>query len=226
MKLHQGYIKTRKFFTSQNASEYDSIVSFCTFGQDSLWKKQILRIIDKHDRILDLACGTGILSSMLINTSAGHVMGLDLSFDYLQIAKSKMKNFLVVNSTAERIPYKDESFDSIMSSYLAKYVNIKMVVDECWRILRPNGIIVFHDFIYPKNSIMQRLWDRYLRILKTIGYFLAKWATVFQELSQVIKNSKWVEETIDALKKRGFKDITCKHYTFSTAAIVSAKKNE
>jgi demethylmenaquinone methyltransferase/2-methoxy-6-polyprenyl-1,4-benzoquinol methylase len=226
MKLHQGYIKTRKFFTSENASDYDSIVSFCTFGQDSLWKKHILRIIDKQDWILDLACGTGILSSMLINTSAGHVMGLDLSFDYLQIAKKKMKNLLVVNSTAESIPYKDESFDSIMSSYLAKYVNIKMVVDECWRILRPNGIIVFHDFIYPKNSIMQRLWECYLRILKTIGYFLAKWATTFQELSQVIKNSKWAEETIYALKERGFKDISCKHYTFSTAAIVSAKKNE
>ena len=226
MEIHNGYKKVRRFFTYDNATTYDYIVRLTTFCQDSVWKNQIINIIGKKRcLVLDLACGTGILSSMLIDKGAAtKVIGFDLEFNYLQIAKSKRKNLLLTNGTAEILPYKNECFDSVTSSYLAKYIDVKMVVDECWRILRHDGIVVFHDFTYPKNKLFEKVWNTYFMILRITGYVVKSWLTVFNELDKLVKASRWVEQTIGSLKRRGFKNIFCKYYTFGTAAIISAIK--
>jgi demethylmenaquinone methyltransferase / 2-methoxy-6-polyprenyl-1,4-benzoquinol methylase len=225
LEVHNGYRKVRRFFTYDNATNYDSIVRLTTFCQDSVWKNQIINILGKRCLVLDLACGTGILSSMLMDSGAAiKVIGFDLDFNYLQIAKNKRKNLLLTSGTAEILPYKNECFDSVTSSYLAKYVDVKIVVDECWRILRHDGIVVFHDFTYPENKLFQKLWNRYFMILRLTGYVVKSWLTVFNELDKLVKASRWVEETIISLKQRGFKNIFCKYYTFGTAAIISARK--
>ena len=54
--------QVRRFF-SGTGTTYDRIVNLCTLGFDRLWKQQILRAIPKgSSRILDQACGTGILT--------------------------------------------------------------------------------------------------------------------------------------------------------------------
>jgi demethylmenaquinone methyltransferase / 2-methoxy-6-polyprenyl-1,4-benzoquinol methylase len=225
LEVHNGYKNVRRFFTYDNAANYDSIVYLTTFGQDSVWKNQIVKIIGKRHLVLDLACGTGILSSMLTDKAAAtKVIGFDLQFSYLQIAKNKRKNLLLTNGTAEILPYKNEYFDSVTSSYMAKYVNLKIVVDECWRILRHDGIVVFHDFTYPKNKLFQIFWNTYFMILRITGYIVKSWFPVFNELNKLVKASRWVEQTIESLKRRGFINIFCKYYTFGTAAIISARK--
>ena len=225
MDIHDGYKNVRRFFTYDNAANYDSIVRFTTFGQDFVWKNRIVNMIGKRHLVLDLACGTGILSSMLIDKAAStKVIGFDLEFNYLQVAKNKRKNLLLANGTAEALPYKNECFNSVTSSYLAKYVDVRIVVDECWRILRHDGIVVFHDFTYPKNKLFRKVWNTYFIILRITGYVLKSWLTVFNELDKLIKASTWVEQTIESLKQRGFKDISCKYYTFGTAAIIYARK--
>jgi demethylmenaquinone methyltransferase / 2-methoxy-6-polyprenyl-1,4-benzoquinol methylase len=179
---------------------------------------------------LDLASGTGILSS-LIERHGNHgggrsrnVVGLDLAFDYLQIAKKKLNTDLLTNGTAQALPYREQSFDSITSSYLAKYVDIEKVVNECWRVLKHRGVVVFHDFTYPSNSFARNLWHGYFRILRSAAKTISTWALVFQELDKVIKMSNWPEQTIQALEGTGFKNISFRFYTMKTSAIVSAEK--
>ena len=225
LEVHNGYKNVRRFFTYDNAASYDYIVRFTTFGQDSVWKNTIVKIIGRRHLVLDLACGTGILSSMLMDKAAAtKVIGFDLEFNYLQIAKNKRKNLLLTNGTAEILPYKNEYFDSVTSSYMAKYVDVKVVVDECWRILRHDGIVVFHDFTYPKNKLSQIFWNTYFMILRITGYMVKSWLAVFNELDKLVKASRWVEQTIESLKRRGFINIFCKYYTFGTTAIISARK--
>ena len=234
MQRHDGYQFAKKFFSTENASSYDDIVRFTTFGQDYFWKSQIVNIVNKqYCSLLDLACGTGILSSMLKKKEEKEgcegkrsVFGLDLTFAYLQIAKKKKGlNFTLTNGTAELLPYKNESFDYVISSYLAKYVNIERVVEECWRILIHGGTTVFHDFTYPATkSIMVSFWNAYFIILRLSTHIIKAWAPVFQQLDSIIRRSNWVEDTMKALKIKGFEDISCKYYTMSTASIISAKK--
>ena len=250
---HDEHRRASRFFTSMNASSYDAVVLLATFGQDHIWKRQILDVIDKHlvscrrftsstssstlssdvlqsDLCLDLASGTGILSSLIerrgnqVRGRPRNVVGLDLTFDYLQVAKKKLNSGHLTNGTAQLLPYREQSFDSITSSYLAKYIDIEKVVNECWRVLKHGGVVVFHDFTYPSNSLARNLWNGYFRILRSAAKTISSWAPVFQELDQVIKMSNWPGQTIQALEGTGFKNISFRFHTIKTSAIVSAEK--
>src|SRR5437899_2213523 len=136
-QLHDEHRWVSRFFTSMNASSYDAVVRLATFGQDYIWKKQILDLIDKHllscsclpssssssslssdvlqsHMCLDLASGTGILSSLLErhgNQRGGrprNVVSLDFTFDYLQIAKKKFNTGKLINGTAQLLPYREQ----------------------------------------------------------------------------------------------------------------------
>ena len=247
LQIHDGHRTASRFFTSINASSYDAVVRITTFGQDYIWKKRILDVIDKHHlschcyysslrfstgphMCLDLASGTGILSSLIKRRGSKGirgqrmVVGLDLTFDYLQVAKKKCSTGELTNGTAEFLPYREESFDSVTSSYLAKYVDVVRVVKECWRVLKHDGVLVFHDFTYPSNFLARNFWNAYFMILRSASKMISSWAPVFQELDQVVKMSNWHGQTIKALEDKGFKNLSFTLHTMNTAAIVSANK--
>jgi demethylmenaquinone methyltransferase / 2-methoxy-6-polyprenyl-1,4-benzoquinol methylase len=221
MLVHEGHAQARRFFTQTNADSYDLIVRLATFGRDIAWKYEIIRAVSHQRQILELACGTGILSSMLAQRGKS-VTGIDLTFEYLISLKRKL-NTPIAQGTAEVLPYRNESFDAMVSSYLAKYVDVQKVIDECWRVLRPGGIVVFHDFTYPKGVICN-LWNIYFELLRLAGRFVTSWKVVFEQLDDVIKKSYWVDLTMDALKNRKFQNINCRSYTAGTSALVSAEK--
>ena len=221
MLPHEGHAQAMRFFTSDNAESYDLISRVATFGQDIAWKHEIIRAVSYRSHILELACGTGILSSMLAEKGKS-VTGIDLTFEYLVTLKRKLKMH-IVQGTAEVLPYRDESFDAMISSYLAKYVDVRKVIDECWRVLKPGGIVLFHDFTYP-TGLMCNLWRMYFGLLRLAGRLVTSWKVVFAQLDDVIKKTDWVDQTICALENRKFQNVNCRCYTAHTSAIVSAEK--
>jgi demethylmenaquinone methyltransferase / 2-methoxy-6-polyprenyl-1,4-benzoquinol methylase len=221
MLVHEGHTSARRFFTPANAGSYDSVAWLATFGQDAAWKREIIKAVGSCSYVLELACGTGILSSMLAGAGKS-VVGIDLTFEYLRASRLNHKA-AIAQGTAEVMPYRNESFDAVASSYLAKYVDIQNVIDECWRVLRPGGVAVFHDFTYP-HGIMRGLWNAHFALLRLAGRFVTSWRTVFEQLDGMIENSDWVWQTTSALQSKGFRNIDCKYYTAGTAAIVFAEK--
>jgi demethylmenaquinone methyltransferase/2-methoxy-6-polyprenyl-1,4-benzoquinol methylase len=224
---HGGHQMAKKFFNSATAASYDSVVSVTTFGRDAAWKREILRTIAAKSSgpVLDLACGTGILSQMLQRAGRSPAAGLDLTFDYLRIANSKVSGPLFAQGTAEVLPYRDGSFGAVVSSYLAKYVDINLLVDECWRVLSDGGVAIMHDFACPTSgSIMRALWGAYFIVLRAAGIFAKSWRPVFADLDRVICESCWAQQAADAMAKRGFVNVTLKRYTGGTAAIVEGHK--
>ena len=221
MLIHEGHAHAMRFFTPANADSYDLILRLATFGQDTTWKHEIIKTLSHHSQVLELACGTGVLSSMLVEEGKS-VTGIDLTFEYLVTLKHKL-NTSIAQGTAEVLPYRDESFDAVVSSYLAKYVSVQKVVDECWRVLRPGGIVVFHDFTYPRG-VVRSLWNIHFELLRLAGRFVASWKVVFEELDNVIKESDWADQTITALRDKRFQNIDFRYYTSGTSAMASAEK--
>jgi demethylmenaquinone methyltransferase/2-methoxy-6-polyprenyl-1,4-benzoquinol methylase len=221
MLVHEGHSSARSFFTPANACSYDSVVRLATFGRDSAWKREIIKATGGRNHVLELACGTGVLSLMLIGAGKS-VVGVDLSFEYLRTSRRKLQA-AVAQGTAEVLPYRTQSFDAVASSYLAKYIDVQSVVDECWRILRPGGVAVFHDFTYP-DGVMRGLWKAHFTMLRMAGRFVPSWRTVFEQLDGVIESSGWADQMTDTLRRGGFRNVDCKYYTGGTAAIVSAEK--
>ena len=83
-----GHEIAKHFFTPENASSYDKVVKYATFGFDNLWKREMNKKIRVDDKcILDLACGTGIMASLIHSDNLRTVIGSDLVFEYLLHAK-------------------------------------------------------------------------------------------------------------------------------------------
>lgn len=224
--MHVGLRNARDFFTERNACTYDQIVRYATVGRDKHWKKNILTKI-QGNTVLDLASGTGILSEMIKDSSeAVQVLSLDLSFEYVKISKNRRKIQSVVNANAEILPFRNKSCDCIVSSYLAKYVDIDKLVAEISRVITPNGIIVFHDFSYPTNRVIRIGWKTHFKLLCLIGLVVTSWRHVFSELDQVIENSKWADELLASLRRHGFVEISSTYFTFGTSKMIIAKKYE
>ncbi len=78
-------------------------------------------IVPKNARVLDIGCGTGALAFCL-NEMGYRVTGVDASPKMVEMAQKNNKaakiNFLVAD-VLKGLPYKDKSFDLIMSSYVA-----------------------------------------------------------------------------------------------------------
>jgi demethylmenaquinone methyltransferase/2-methoxy-6-polyprenyl-1,4-benzoquinol methylase len=220
--VHDGHTSSRRFFTPANAGSYERVAKYATFGQDSKWKRHAVEALGNHDQVLELACGTGVLSSMLA-LSGKSVVGLDFTFEYLRESKHRLE-IPLAQGTAEILPYRDGCFGAIVSSYLAKYVKIDRLAEECWRVLRPGGTVVFHDFTYPTGFLMRHMWAAYFLVLRLVGTFVPTWRIVFQELDSVIRKSRWEKQLQSSLLEKGFRSVSCKYYSLGTSAVVFAQK--
>lgn len=177
-----------------------------------------------HCYLLDLACGTGVLSYYIPKEPDHVILGSDLTPDYLLHAKRKSRYSLLINSIAEVLPFRPGIFDAILSSYLAKYVDLRTVVREHWRLLKRGGLVVFHDFTLPDRKFVRQIWNSYFLLLNQVGRIIKNWRLVLSELDDVIVNSKWVNDLLRELQQVGFESVTCKYYTWGTSAIVTGLK--
>ena len=219
-------INTNEFvpkFFNDSASNYDTIVSWTTFGKDRIWKRSIINKIRNPSSILDLACGTGILTKTLSEMFPhSKVVGIDITKSYLDIAKKKLKSYKNISlflRDAENF-HLDQKFDYIVSSYIPKYCSPKLIIKSCLEHLNPGGTVILHDFTYPKNLAIQQIWNFYFKLLRIAGIFLPEWRNVFRNLPLLIKSTIWVEEYITEMSKNAF-DTLIEYQRWKTACIIS-----
>ena len=215
-----------KFFDG-TASSYDKVVVYCTFGKDKYWKKKILEFIHSGNSFLDLACGTGILTRKIAEKFPNSsIIGIDITKNYLEIAKKNSKsykNISYLHQDAENIEL-SKQFDCITASYLPKYCEPTVLIENCIKHLRPNGKIILHDFTYPKNRLVRAFWEMYFVILKILGFFMPSWKEALIKLPKLIKSSKWLDNYQNVIKQNGL-DVKCINLTWNSSAILVAKNH-
>ena len=214
-----------KFF-EKTAKSYDKVVFWATFGKDNYWKKEILEKIPSVNTVLDLACGTGILTRLIADANSNaKIIGVDIMQNYLDVAKINSQNYdniTFLNQDAEKLDL-DSKFDCITSSYLQKYCDAETLVKACIKHLKNNGKIVFHDFTYPKNKFAQSLLDLYFWMLHFIGTFIPSWKEVFSDLPKLIRSTTWLDDYEKAMMNNGL-NTEQKFLTFGSSAILVGKK--
>jgi len=212
----------KKFFDN-TAQTYDKIVNLTTFGKDKYWKKEIIRKIPKCSSILDLACGTGILTFKIAEKFPDtKITGIDVTKSYLDVAKTKLKPFHKISFLlydAEKLGLVTK-FDCITSSYLPKYCTANILIGKCIEHLEPGGKIIIHDFTYPTNIVIRKLWDFYFAVLIALGKFMPNWKDVFENLPKLIKSTRWFEEYKETMEKHGLQ-VEFQLLTMGTSAILA-----
>ncbi|MBU7015553.1 MAG: class I SAM-dependent methyltransferase [Theionarchaea archaeon] len=219
----------RQIFAT-TGSTYDLMVKVATLGQDSSWKKRILEISSQitPKTILDLACGTGILTFALAQRfPESAVVGIDLQEEYLLYARAKkiksaVKNVEFFQANAEDVV--ENRYDLITASYLPKYINMNVVIRNCSKILNPEGLIVFHDFTYPENAFYRLTYNIYWVLLRSVLHMSQSWREMGRELKHIIVESTWVTTMKSALEVHGFTEIQVEIQPWEVSAIVYATR--
>lgn len=105
-------------------------------------------------KILEIACGTGSLSSQVAEVfPEARLTLLDLSSPYLKKAQDKLKNVErvdFVQGDAAKLPFPDKSFDAVISCFLfheLPMIERKKVIAEAKRVLKPKGFMGHVDSI-------------------------------------------------------------------------------
>lgn len=108
------------------------------------WCGHVLNAADVQpgDRVLDVACGTGILAreAALRVGESGTVAGVDPGRGMLAVAKELGPGIEWKEDTAESLPYPDASFDAVVSQFgLMFFSDRGQALSEMLRVLKPGG---------------------------------------------------------------------------------------
>lgn len=98
------------------------------------------------ESILDIGCGTGKLTHALLRQYPyAAVIGLDVSREMVKVAKDR--GIEAVSADAQRLPFRDETFNLIVSNAAYQWVgNLSAAFQEAHRILKENGKFIFSCF--------------------------------------------------------------------------------
>lgn len=98
--------------------------------------------IGPGQRVLDVACGTGVLACAAAGRVGheGHVVGLDPNQEMLAVARRKSTNIEWQDGWAESLPFPDENFDVVVSQFGFMFFEDQIAaLREMVRVLRPDG---------------------------------------------------------------------------------------
>nr|HMQ56640.1 methyltransferase domain-containing protein [Anaerolineae bacterium] len=96
--------------------------------------------IQAGQRVLDVACGTGILARTIAERvgPTGSVVGLDINKGMLAVAQQQAPGIEWRHGLAEALPFDDDSFDAVVSQFaLMFFENKDAALSEMVRVLRP-----------------------------------------------------------------------------------------
>jgi ubiquinone/menaquinone biosynthesis C-methylase UbiE len=94
------------------------------------------------DRVLDVACGTGVLAREMARRAApgGEVAGLDRNPGMLAVARRQAPEIAWREGLAEALPYGAGAFDAVVSQFgLMFFEDPTQAIQEMLRVLKPGG---------------------------------------------------------------------------------------
>jgi SAM-dependent methyltransferase len=121
------------------------------------WTQPILDLaeIGDGDRVLDVACGTGVLARAVAAGvgSGGTVTGLDLNPGMLAVAERLAPAIKWRQGEASKLPFEDQAFDAVVSQFgLMFFPDREAALREMVRVLSPGGRLVLAVFDNLENN--------------------------------------------------------------------------
>ena len=113
--------------------------------------------IKENELILDLGSGSGMDSffASLKTGKNGKVIGIDMTEEQLKKAKNLSKNFKNIEfkkAFIEKLPFKDETFDVVISNGVINLCpNKTLAFKEIGRVLKKNGRLAISDIVTEKQ---------------------------------------------------------------------------
>ncbi len=124
--------------------------------------KVLERLADKHAKVLDVACGTGLFLVPVAIEFDFELYGSDLSFYMLKNAykKSREENLKIrfLEADIHNLPFPDEYFDILISTNAIHHFDLVKSLKECARVLKKGGYYIIFSRFREQND--RSLWGK------------------------------------------------------------------
>jgi demethylmenaquinone methyltransferase/2-methoxy-6-polyprenyl-1,4-benzoquinol methylase len=221
--------KVKNIFDSI-AFRYDFLNHLLSFGVDHYWRRKALKLskVGNDSILLDVACGTGDVAIEAYKQGVRNIVGADFSHNMLGLFKKKSEwiDGKVIQTTAEQMPFRDNTFTNITVAFgVRNFYDIKEGFKSFHRILKKNGNATVIEFQLPENKIFKALYKFYFkRILPFIGGIVSKNKGAYKYLPDSVEEFDEKISLIDLLKEVGFKTVKKYQLTFGIVQVVIAEK--
>ena len=153
----------------ENYDQYLGPVLFAPYAND------LVARLDpgKQRSVLELACGTGIVTRRLRERLApgAKIVATDLNEAMLTFAKQKLEGSEAIEwkqADATDLPFQEQSFDAVVCQFgVMFFPNKEQAAREAFRILKPGGVFLFNvwdaieenDLPHIAHTIISKFFD-------------------------------------------------------------------
>ncbi|MCB9459153.1 MAG: ubiquinone/menaquinone biosynthesis methyltransferase [Anaerolineaceae bacterium] len=210
------------------ARRYNLMNRLMTFGQDMSWRRFVIQRaqLPQNGALLDLATGTGdIAFEALRHAPNATVVGGDFSLGMMQVGMHLKYGDQVgwTGADAMNLPYRDASFDAVVSGYLVRNViDISRTLEEQKRVLKPGGRIVILDTSPPPNNLLKPFILMHLKYgIPIMGRIIGgkEAADAYTYLPESTQKFKTPDELATLMREAGFVNVAYKAFMFGTMAV-------
>ncbi|HEX8997737.1 MAG TPA: class I SAM-dependent methyltransferase [Ktedonobacterales bacterium] len=133
-------------------------------GQWRVWQQLALSRLRGTD-VLEIGCGIGTLLADMIERGY-HCQAIDRSPQMVAAARRELRRRgmrfwpeIVRQASVQALPFADESFDSVVSTFPTDYIADERALREMRRVLRPDGrlIVVLAASLLPVRTLLRPL---------------------------------------------------------------------
>jgi len=212
------------------SSKYDLLNHLLSAGVDIYWRKKAIRLtgMNKEAILLDVACGTGDFAITANKSGVTNIFGADLSFNMLSLFNNKAEwiKGKSVQTTAENIPFKENSFTNITVAFgIRNFYSIPDGLKSFFTILKPGGKVTVLEFRLPANKFIRSLYMFYFnKVLPFIGRIISKDNEAYTYLPESVGDFHEHIDLVLLYKEAGFKNVKKYSLTFGLTQVVIGEK--
>ena len=212
--------------------KYDLMNDVMSFGVHRLWKKNLIDWMKPQTNsfLIDVASGTGDLAHMFSKKTndKSKIACIEPNKEMLGVGKGKLKNYKNINwynCRAEKLPFKDNTFDFYTISYGIRNVgNINLCLKEAYRVLKIGGRFMCLEFSKIENETLNKFYKQYSKLIPYIGKYITGDDMPYQYLIKSIDEFYDQKELTNFIKKNGFSKVEFRNLSNGISAIHSGWK--
>lgn len=159
----EASVPTRGRTLDHAARVYDLLEPILMLGKEAEYDRALVSLLEvaPGDSILDIGCGTGVLTRMIADRldpeAGGGAVGIDAAAKMIRVARRKREGpgCRFETAAAERLPFEDAAFDGVVSSLFFHHVDLDLkarAFAEAARVLVPGGRLVVADMHLPTTA--------------------------------------------------------------------------
>jgi len=211
---------------------YDLMNDIMSFGVHRLWKKNLINWMNpqKGNKIIDVASGTGDLAKIISerNNDQNKISCIEPNQSMLETGKKKLthlKNIKWYLYPAEKLPFKDNTFDFYTISYgIRNVTNINKCLKEALRVLKPGGRFFCLEFSKVENEILNLFYQNYSKLIPIFGKMIIGSSAPYEYLVKSINKFYDQNELVELMSNNKFSNIQFRNLSNGISAIHSGWK--